>query len=487
MLERVEKAAAYVSLVLLLVCLIPVMYLGRYNHPTGDDYYYGAETRLVWEETGSVRETVVAALEGVVREYRQWQGTYSALFLMYLPPNIFGDWTYGLVTTVLLLLLSGGFFYLLKPILKRSAEDSPWLWCLCSAVTVLLCVETVPSQGESFFWYNGSMYYTGYFALTLFLWGLLLRYLEKGRRLHLTLLGVLAVFLAGGNYVTLLPCLILLGTVTVGLFCKKDRRGFPVGVITLLMLGGLLVSGLAPGNRVRQDGMWQIPAWKAVAKSLIQGFRYFGAWTGIWWLLAALVLTPFLWRRLKQTAFRFPCPLLVIGYLYGVFCSMSCPLFYTMNSTGPARAVAVIYYGYILFSFGGYVYLLGFICRKVRERERKAPLSERRRIALTGTACAVAALLLFWQVVTGAAADCTTSVAIENLTSGEAVAYDLEYRERLALLEGESETDIVLKPFVHQPAMLYVGDFPGDPGDPTNVKAAQYFRKASVRVEYFGQ
>ncbi len=39
--------AAGVMLLLLFVCLFPVMYLGRYNHPTGDDYYYGAKTKLL--------------------------------------------------------------------------------------------------------------------------------------------------------------------------------------------------------------------------------------------------------------------------------------------------------------------------------------------------------------------------------------------------------------------------------------------------------
>lgn len=35
-----EKLAAYILLFLMAAGLLPVMYLGRYNHPTGDDYYY---------------------------------------------------------------------------------------------------------------------------------------------------------------------------------------------------------------------------------------------------------------------------------------------------------------------------------------------------------------------------------------------------------------------------------------------------------------
>ena len=54
MKSKTEKAAAACLLILLIINLLPIIYLGRFNHPTGDDYYYGAEAHVVWEETGSV-------------------------------------------------------------------------------------------------------------------------------------------------------------------------------------------------------------------------------------------------------------------------------------------------------------------------------------------------------------------------------------------------------------------------------------------------
>jgi len=477
-----ETAAAIFLIVLLICSLLPVMILGRYNHATGDDYNYGAETHLIWEETGSLLQTAGAAFRGVAVEYMRWQGTYSAMLFMYLPPNLFSEDAYTLVTTVILLCLTGSVFYFLKPFICRRPGGSLQLWIISACTLVILCVETVPFQGESFFWYNGSMYYTGYFAVTLFFWGLLLRYLEKGKGWRLALLGVLSVFLAGGNYVTLLPCLILLATLTLWFFYKKHKRKNALAMLTLLMLCGLAVSAMAPGNQLRQDSMWKLPAWKAIAKSLLQGARYCTAWTRGWQILAALLLTPFLWSLLKKTSFRFPCPVPVIGYLYGVFCSMSCPLFYTMNSTGPARAVAVIYYGYILFSFGSYVYLLGFLCRRLKEKKELSPPGGK-KAARIGWILAIIIIPAF-QVMSGAADSCTTPIAVRLLASGEAEAYRQEYLERMEILKGEDTGDIVLQPYVHQPQMLYVGDFSGDPDDEANRKLAQYFHKASVRVEY---
>lgn len=65
MRKNYEKIAAGILLAILLISLLPVIYLGRYNHPTGDDYYYGAETHMVWNDTGSIVSTVAEAFRGV--------------------------------------------------------------------------------------------------------------------------------------------------------------------------------------------------------------------------------------------------------------------------------------------------------------------------------------------------------------------------------------------------------------------------------------
>lgn len=44
MKNNFAKWKPYIFLAILLLSLIPLIWLGRYNYPTGDDYYYGAET-----------------------------------------------------------------------------------------------------------------------------------------------------------------------------------------------------------------------------------------------------------------------------------------------------------------------------------------------------------------------------------------------------------------------------------------------------------
>ena len=104
MKNKLAKWKPYIFLAVLLASLVPLVWLGRYNYPTGDDYYYGTEAHLVWQQTGSIPQAISAACAGVAKSYQIWQGTYSALFLMYLAPNAFSNTAYHLVTFVILLL-----------------------------------------------------------------------------------------------------------------------------------------------------------------------------------------------------------------------------------------------------------------------------------------------------------------------------------------------------------------------------------------------
>lgn len=500
MKSKTEKAAAACLFILLIINLLPIIYLGRFNHPTGDDYYYGAEAHIVWEETGSVIETIKEALKGAAYDYQTWQGTYSAMVLMRLQPTVFSESAYHWVTVVILLLLTGGIFYLLKPVICRWLGGSSASWIAIASVLTLLAVQTVPTPAESMFWYNGSMYYTGYLAVTFFFWGMLLRYLLQPRIRDILYMSILAVFLAGGNYISLLPSMILLVLVTAWLFYKKDKkRGIGIAIVTVAILAGFIVNAMAPGNAVRQSDMWKIPAWKAVIKSLLQGVRYLAAWVGPGWLCAAVVITPFMLKIYRKTDFQFRYPVIALWLIYGIFCSASCPTFYTMNSTGPARAVAVCYYGFILFTFAAYGYGLGYFYQRVLPRVRRSWTSPESKEAAAAarqsswwnkfvsisdrlTWAVLIACLLLTQGATGSLAKTTSVKSFQSLVSGEAAAYEQEYLERLAILEDDTVEDAVLPPYENRPQLLYVGDLAADPQEPANRKVALFYGKKTVSV-----
>lgn len=488
MYKKTEKYLAYIMLVMMCISLLPVMYAGKYNHPTGDDYYYGVETRQAVESGANIFEVFGEAVKGVAREYMRWQGTYSAMFLMHLPPNVFSEGAYALVTTVMILLFGGGVFFLWKPIICDYLKGTKSFWVLTASVYVMLCLQTNPFLGESLFWYNGSMYYTGFLAFSMFFWGGVLRFLSKPRMYHIPLLAVLAFFLAGGNYVSLLPCMILLVALAVWLCFKRSKRWRGVAILAAVMLIGMLISMLAPGNAIRQADLYQISAVKAILKSLLQGVKYILGWTNVWLILAAVLLTPFMWNSFEGKRFRFRYPILVLGFAYGVFCSMACPTFYSMNSTGPARVVAIIYYAFMAFMLFGYYYVLGYVYDWLERKGKRVKIEEAAKAKsfkwIRLVPVGLFAILLVVQLATGKTGECTTIRALRILESGEAQAYHQEHLARQEILNDDSVKNVVFTPFEHQPDLLYVGDFTGDATNGNNVRIAGFWGKDSIRVDY---
>ena len=51
MKNKFAKWKPYIFLAVLLASLVPLVWLGRYNYPTGDDYYIDTEATMIWQQT----------------------------------------------------------------------------------------------------------------------------------------------------------------------------------------------------------------------------------------------------------------------------------------------------------------------------------------------------------------------------------------------------------------------------------------------------
>ena len=144
-LEKYEKYAAWIFFVIMILSLIPMAVLGFYNHPLGDDFYYGYKTTLAWQESGDVFKVLVTAFSETINQYYEWQGTYSAMLLMHLSPQMWGDIFYKIYPTILLGCFAASIFYLTYSILCNMLNASRNAWMLISSLLVIssFFVETL--------------------------------------------------------------------------------------------------------------------------------------------------------------------------------------------------------------------------------------------------------------------------------------------------------------------------------------------------------
>lgn len=484
--SNIFKLSAYISLFLLLCCLIPICLLGKYNHPLGDDYHYGQYARIALSQTGSIAEAIKAAAEGTARQYEIWQGTYSAMFFMHLAPNVFGDFFYKLYPTVLILSLVGGVFFLLFNILVHFLNVKKDIWVIISSILSFLFLEQVPLMGETFFWYNGSMYYTGFFALTLFFFGGILSFIHSPKKCKIILLSLAALFLAGGNYASLLPAMeILFLFILYNMLIKKNKQNtIGLSIVFLNLLAGFIISVIAPGNVLRQDTSYGTTPILAILKSIRQALLYLRGWSNIWLFIGLMLLTPVFIAIVKESDFSFRYPLLVIVISFGIFASASCPTFYAQNNGGAARVFDLSWYMMVLLISGGYFYLLGFLTKKFSKKEG---ISNESKFLILCEISIVAlfAIMLLIRPLSETYIELNSIHCLKAITSGDAKYYDSQYRARLSVLNDPSVTECIFDPYDVPESLIYVlhlGDLSDDPRMDSNVNFADYYGKSSVRL-----
>lgn len=468
-----------ISFAILVIATVPLMLLGKYNHALGDDFFYGLKAKLAYDE-GNIFSVFGAAAQGTKEQYFRWQGTYSAMYLMHLSPQFLGDTFYKIYPTILIGTLIISVFVLLYPIVVRIMKATYKEWIIISSVIAFMFVEFVPVMGEAFYWYNGSMYYTGFFALTLIFFGILINFLLDTKVVEVVAMSVLGIIIAGANYASLMPMLIIIFFLIIGLIIFKGgkKRVIGVGVSYGFILAGFLISVIAPGNALRQATSFGTTPVKAVLKSLYQAYNYIVGWNNVWLYIGLLAITPLYVKMIKKIEYNFRLPLLFIAIGFGVFASASCPTFYAQNNGGAARVFDLSWYMMVLYLYSAWFYLLGWAIKHIHKKDRFF-------YVLGGAAVAVVfGILTVLNLPQPSYMQLNSIKVTEAIVNGDAKYYEAQYQERMDIINS-GETVLVFKPYDvpdSLKAVLYLGDMSGDINDANNRSFARFYYVESVMV-----
>jgi len=477
-----NKVLSVCIILLTVISLVPLILISKYNHPCADDFCYGFLTAETWANTGSFIETVKSAFAQVQYFYQIWQGTYSAIFLMSLQPAIFGEGYYFLGTIVILGTYLFGFLLLSQVVFKNYLNADFFKYTIIYLPVIVFSIQLVPFPASSYYWFNGSVFYTFFFGLGLVFLAFILKFIRAGKgksaTFYLLVSMMLAAIIGGGNYVTVLQMLILIFTLIIYRITTKKDKIVPLIMVELILLVSIIISAMAPGTAVRQALFPDHPsAFMAILKSIKAALWGIFMWTDLYVMSLCLFSLPFIIQIVQKTKFSYKHPFLVLIYTFCILAANFTPSIYATGSF-PERLFDIIYYSYYLFLFFNLFYIVGWL---VRYSEKSGVAYENKLLRAFPAILCVCVFLFFAAFVQSP--HIAAIEATKSLVNDEAAKYDREANERLVLYMDDSQKKVVVDAFSVKPLLLYFTDITMYADDWKNQAVAKYYKKQTVALK----
>lgn len=479
-----KKYGPWLLLALLVLSLVPILLLGRYDWPYADDYSYAFLTREALLQGRGPWPGVWRTMWGY---YDTWQGTFMAMGMMALTPLAFSEHLYWITPVVMVGMVCLGTFKL-SDTLARRALGGAWRQSVFLAVPILLLsLQFVPSPKDTFYWWNGAVYYT-------FTYGVMLLLVERMAALKLAsnrrqtlwavLPGSLAALLVGGsNYVSALLAVLVCGLFLLWFLWRERSKFLPALIPTAVLCLCFAVSVAAPGNGVRQSqGAPPIGAVDAVIRSILRAWEDCLDWLNWPILLVLLLMIPLLWGLTGRVKFTFPLPAVFSVFTFLLFAAQNAPHFYAMGEAGPERLRSIVFYSFFWLAVVNLWYWLGWVRRAVYPRLAGGEKLLRRAWRAVPAALA---LLVLTTAGFGYYRSCTAGQCAAALADGSAEHYLEQQLERLALYEDPELTDVRVEPLEvtdHLRRLIFSGDVYQDPNVWINQAIAFFYGKNTVAL-----
>ena len=479
-----KKVFSILALSALILLLLPMLKAAQYDVPSADDYDFGLPTHKTWEETGSVIEVIKTARNNTLSVYKNWQGSFTAVFLFSINPMIFGEQYYQLTPWIILGMLLSGIFCLTFAIWQSFFHADKYECLIIAVVWSVICTQFLPRPSQGFYWYNGAVYYTFFFGLSLCGYASIIRYIVRGENDKgtgkLIFSSLVLFFIGGGNLVTGLTTAVLLVSMELLIIRMKNKNWKPLLIPTLLFFIAFGLNISAPGNAVRQRFYGKPRLLESIFISFREAFLWSAEWFRLPVICLILLLIPVMWMIIRRTKSRFPLPGIVTLYSVCLAAVMFYPPIYAETArTLPqlSRLTNIIFYAVIFLAIFNLFYWSGWLKQKglIPDRLFKSARAEKYNIVFLSVI-----LVFFCFGMTRIKWYDTTSIsAFQSYRSGKMGSYWHTYKLRLEILKDPEVKDAVLKRYPYRPYVLFYKELSPDPG-PNGVVAAWYGKDSVV-------
>lgn len=485
---EIKRTAALISIIALIIGLLPIIALGRFDYPSADDFSGSMTSSNLLRQGASAWDLLVNAIVSVGGVYVSWQGNYTCSFLLNVSPALWGDTAYHLVPLFAALTLCACVFFFVFGVVRFMARGDKWDALLISSVVCIMCIQFMPSPVEGLFWYAGAATYTGTWSLALLALGFAARYLYGERRSPLALAAsVVFILLAGGantqtSFISVaVYALYLLWTL------RFDRsRSGAAALFAGLAVAGFALVMLSPGNAMRVDffGLQGVrrDLLTVITCAFKDGALLVRNSIGIGLALCALALAPALWRLAANSKCRFRLPIAVVVFAFCFLSAGFAPTAYAYGAAGtaPGRYQNLQFFLLCLLLVVCEFYIFGYAQRyeALRDAFSKAASFLNKKPVKSGVFAALLCVAVLWASTSGAF---TAKTAFNALNDGSAAAYGAQMQALVDQCRDPAVETPTSPPFTVRPILLWYNG-PTTEGIWVNEVMANFYGKESLVI-----
>lgn len=487
-----ELILVAVALALFIVLVImPLLGISKYDHACADDYSYGLNSHLTWSNSHSIVWTIKAAWDTAKENWYAWQGTFVSIFLMALSPAVFGEQYYSVTPYIMLTVLSLSVLFLVKILVYDYLKGTMCQAVLISLAALTVCIENIYDPASAFFWYNSAIHYTCMQSAMFVMGGLaLLLVMKKRLVLNSILCSIFAFVLGGGNYINaLVGMLFYIGIVAFGYVYRGKNHKIRVKDIIFwtiplaVYIFSFIISIKAPGNAVRGASYEGTSAIEAILLSFKDGFVNAWGWTTWFQIGFMIILFPtlmFLGRKLPKNKKTAILGLASLVYFFCIYVASFTPSIYSMGAAVLPRTLGNSGMLYTLFLFYAEFwagYYMGLIPSHKELGKKIIPV-----FATLGAITVISSFALHPYKE----GRFPSYASYKYVSEGYAQIYYAQYLERLDTLKDPEVRNAVLDENICKLNILYVDDVVEDPTDWRNQSMAKWYGKQTVVLDTEG-
>lgn len=472
-----KKVFAWFLILFVVVMMAPLLYIGRYNHMSGDCYWYGFQGYVAWLNTHSIFRVMGAGIRNAVKFWHTWQGTYSSIFMFTITPGLFGEQYSFIVPYMMIGMTFFSNFILFYVLLVKVMKAGPYHFLIFFLMSFFMQIEFMYTPASGLYWYNGAVHYVFMQGFVYIAVSCVLMYFyrlageEAGKRksasrwIPAVLAAVFGFIASGANFSSALLNFefysLFLAVMLYFVLKKRKKRALCYLIPYGITLGGFLLNIMAPGNGVRQAYFVRMGAVKAVLQSLAYSFSQAGKWIDIFVVLCLLMLVPFIlkfaWEG--ELCFRFAPAAAILSYC--LYASMFTPGFYAQGAAPISRNQNICKMFLFVILVLNEIYLLGWLTKKMKKRlaDRTASCRGTGKWAWSVYLCVLAVLFaaFFFRLdFVPKKAAFVSYGAWDVIVTGDGKQYHREYLNRLALYKNSEEKVIYVAPYSVQPYPIWV-------------------------------